>query len=228
MTRWLISFGQLFELLRPAAYALAALVSAGVLADALRRRLHPVAAAAWTLAALALPAVTLPLYLLARLFSKRAAPAPPPSRPRAFALASAYALAALGLGAIYFVRDHRSADAHLARAADARLHNRRERAVEEYRAALRLEDDPHTRKLLGLELLSVARHAEALAELRASLAGGEPDELLQHHIAVALDALGRRAEADASYGAFAASALCRQTPPDARCAHAKTRSGLRP
>ncbi|HKP72086.1 MAG TPA: hypothetical protein VJT82_04055, partial [Pyrinomonadaceae bacterium] len=63
-----------------------------------------------------------------------------------------YALALLSLGAIYFYRDYRSLDAHLARAANARLVGQRSTTIREYRAALRLAPDAHTQKLLAVEL----------------------------------------------------------------------------
>ena len=66
---WQISAGYLSELLLPAAFALAAVLSALVLADA-RRRLRPGASLLWTLLALALPHVAVPLYLAERILSR--------------------------------------------------------------------------------------------------------------------------------------------------------------
>ena len=252
---WQISAGYLSELLLPAAFALSIILSTLVLADA-RRRFSTAAAFAWTLFALALPHVTLPLYLVARAVSPRTAtrsanreqaappaaagpaesPAmtggagPPPvgrrPAPR-LALPLAYAAALLALAALYFYFDHRSADAHFARAASAKLLNRTDAVVREYRAALAVADDAHTRKLLGLELSGAGRWEEALAELRAAERGGDPDDALAFHLAAALAALDRPAEAADEYRRFTQSGACAQTPPDRRCEDARAHlSGL--
>lgn len=68
---WQISAGELFELLRPIAWTLSALLSACVLADAQHRQ-HPFyACIAWTLATLFFPFIVLPVYLIVR-FAQRA------------------------------------------------------------------------------------------------------------------------------------------------------------
>jgi hypothetical protein len=126
-------------------------------------------------------------------------------------------------GAIYFYRDYRSFDAHLARAARAKLYGRQDNVISEYRAALRVRDDAHTRKLLGVELLEAGRAGEALAEFQAAVAGGEPDERLAFRLASALDALQRRAEAAEAYRRFSRSPLCAQSPPDTLCGQASAR-----
>jgi tetratricopeptide (TPR) repeat protein len=136
---------------------------------------------------------------------------------RRFALPSLYAAALLGCGALYFYADYRSTDARLARARQARIDGRHEGALEEYRAALRQADDPHVRKILGLELSKAGRWEEALGELRAAERGGEPDDALPFHVATALAALDRPAEARDEYRKFLQSRLCAQAPPDSRC-----------
>lgn len=275
-----ISFGQLFDLLRPALYAFAVVCSTWVLADTRRRRLRRHACAGWTLATLVLPLTTLPLYLAARLWRRPPAracatepeppgstsePAAPPAacdtgaaaamnlsnvdgseptgaattdrtaaddepttlkaRLRALWLRHAPVLVYLSvlttLGALYFVHDYRSLDAHLARASNAKLNARHERAAAEYRAALRLRSDPHTRKLLGLELAALHQWPEALVELRAAEQTGEPDAALPFHLAAVLDALDRKAEAQTEYQRFLAGELCTSPHPDARCQAAR-------
>ncbi|MDQ3754256.1 MAG: hypothetical protein M3371_05940, partial [Acidobacteriota bacterium] len=141
-----------------------------------------------------------------------------------YILALLYLLVLITLGALYFYRDYRTFDAHLARAADAKLHNKRARAIDEYRSALRLKDDPHTHKLLGLELAAEENYAEALAELRAAEQGGEPDALLPYQLATTLDALGRTDEAVAAYRKFLQSELCAQPLPDLRCVESRLRA----
>jgi tetratricopeptide (TPR) repeat protein len=144
-------------------------------------------------------------------------------RRRKLALPLLYALALLSIGALYFYRDYHSFDAHLARAANARLLNQRAAAIREYRAALRLSDDAHTHKLLAVQLAEDGQPAAALNELRAAERGGEPDALLPYLIAHALDALGRPAEADIEYQKFTQSSLCAPPSLDARCAEASAR-----
>lgn len=274
MGRLQISVGDLSELLRPALFALAALASALVLADA-RRRFNSYAAAAWALLALAFPVVVLPLYLAARMFKRRAdastktpdntpastddqstdtptasdveaasatpedgqtadlsSTSPPAlARVRAgfasalkrWALPLAYLAAVLLAGGLYFYLDYASFDAHFARARQAKLYNQPERTVRELRAALRVREDAHTRKLLGTELAEAGRWEEALAEYRAAARGGEPDDRLAYREAFALETLNRPAEAADAYQRFLQTPLC--APPDAAplCADARAR-----
>jgi len=144
---------------------------------------------------------------------------------RGLALPVAYAAALLMLGGVYYALDRRDFDAHFARAKRARLRGDAARAAAEYRAALRLREDAHTRKLLGLELLRDGRAGEALEEIRAAARGAEPDDSLPFHEARALDALARREEAAESYRRFAAGPACAREPADPRCAAARERTG---
>ncbi|HEV2802908.1 MAG TPA: hypothetical protein VGW12_20755 [Pyrinomonadaceae bacterium] len=140
-----------------------------------------------------------------------------------YALPLAYACAMLSAGAVYFYRDYRSFDAHLARAANARLLNRRDAAIREYRAALRLTDDPHTHKLLAVQLAEAGQTEAALSEFRAAERGGEPDELLSFRIASALDTLGRNVEAEDEFRKFLQGSLCTRDPHAAHCEGAAAR-----
>ncbi len=146
-----------------------------------------------------------------------------PFRFKRYAPPLLYAFALLSAGAIYFYRDYYSFDAHLARAANARLRSRRDATIREYRAALRLVDDAHTHKLLAVQLAEDGQTEAALAELRAAERGGEPDETLILRIASTLDALGRPAEAVNEYRKFLQSSSCARPSPDARCAEAAAR-----
>lgn len=297
-TGWQISLGDLSELLYPALFALAALLSASVLYDARRTRQPPFRVAAWTLLSLLFPLVVLPLYISVRLISRRVpqtmhessadeartdettdtsdrAPQTATQQDkelrasedeprdvatedeqeglsanvderedlsanaggetaglssklahvaREFAVPAAYVALVLLCGALFFYLDYRSPDAHLARAERAKLYVERAHAIEEYRAALRLSDDAHTHKLLGLELAADGRDAEALEEFRAAQRGGEPDERLDFYVADALDALGRSDEAAATYRLFRDSRACLQPIPDERCETARRRA----
>lgn len=250
------------ETLRPAFYVLSVAASAWVLASARRHGgFRPFAVWAWTLSAFIFPAIVLPLYLVARMYTPRAdtsstdlqpndedaeesaqtsdessdetsvsadsgeqeeTPARKAKRSR-FVVPLLYAGALLFIGAFSFYQDYRSFDAHLARGAQAKLYGQRERTMAEYRAALGVREDAHTRKLLGLELLEAGRAEEALAELRAAEASGETDETLSYHVGSALEALGRGGEAVTSYTKFLRSGLCARTPPSASCEAARAR-----
>lgn len=148
----------------------------------------------------------------------------------ALALPLIYALALLSFGALRFYRDYQSFDAHLSRAASARLLNQRAAAIREYRAALRLSDDAHTHKLLAVQLAEDGQTEAALTELRAAerAGGSDDDALLPYRIAHTLDALGRPVEADLEYQKFTQGSLCAPPSPDARCAEASARVRQRP
>ncbi len=135
-----------------------------------------------------------------------------------------YALVALSLGAAYFYHDYRSFDAHLARAARSQLVGPPATTIRLYREALRLSDDAHTHKLLALELAADHQPEAALTEFRAAERLGEPDALLPYHIAHALEALGRPAEATTGFRKFAGSDWCARPQPDPRCAEAQNRA----
>lgn len=159
---------------------------------------------------------------------KQAAPQPTPIiraslRLKRYAPSILYAFALLLAGAIYSYHDYYSFDAHLARAANALLLNQRTDAIREYRAALCLADDAHTRKLLGIQLAEDGQTEAALAEFRAAERGGEPDELLPYRVASALDTLGRAAEAADEYRKFLRSSLCAPPSPETRCTEAAAR-----
>jgi len=260
--RWQISAGQISEWLPPLLFAAAVLVSAWVLSDARRRRFSLLTVAAWTFATLISPPIILPLYLLARILTRKpdatdevATSTPPadtevddsttpapisddtgkqgddqpteeirtPLWRKKYALPLLYTFALLSIGAIYFYRDYHTFDAHLARAANARLLGQRAAAIRAYRAALRLSADAHTRKLLGIQLAEDGQLEAALSEFRAAERAGEPDELLAYRIARALDALDRPAEARLEYQKFLQGNLCVRPSPDARCEETRRR-----
>lgn len=152
--------------------------------------------------------------------------APPRSRSR-FALPLTYAVTALLLGALYFYLDYTSFEARFARARQAELYNQRERAAREYRAALAVRDDAHTRKLLGMELARAERWEEALAEFRAARMKGEPDDKLLFHEAHAMDKLNRPTEATETFRRFLQSQSCAPPDPDPLCKDTQARLNSR-
>lgn len=243
--RWQISAGEFFEWLRPLAFVLAALLSTWVLASARRYRFAPHAVAAWTLGTFLLPLIFFPPYLIAHARAQRqrnrpvnepeiagtdnaqnaelSTPELDKPLPWRFRLPLLYAIVVLSLGTLFFYRDYRSVDAHLARANQARIMSQRDRTIRELRAALRLEDNPHTHNLLAVELLAAGQLEEALVELQAAERGGEPDAVLPFRIASTLDALNRPAEALPAYQRFLQSYMCQEPLPDRSCETAQAR-----
>ena len=223
-SEWQISAGELFELMRPAAWALSALISAFVFASARARGFRAYAVVAWTLGTLLFPFIIVPLYLIARSRGREKSSKTIAASPAWNIIwPILYLVAVLSVIALFFYKDYRSLDAHLWRANNAKLRGPQEKAIAEYRAALSLEDHPHTRKLLAIELAAAGRAAEALTEFRAAELGGEPDERLPYYMATTLDALRREREAALEYKRFMDGPLCTQALPDANCATARAR-----
>jgi len=239
---WQISAGEFFDLLRPAALVFSALISTWVLASARRRGFRSYVAVAWALGTFFLPFVVLPLYLIARNSAKRRARSIYPENPETsqpaessarpvklrFVAPVVYGVLLLSLIGLYLYRDRHSVDAHLARAAQAKVMGQREKTIREYRAALALEDNPHTHKLLGIELADAGQWSEALSEFRAAERGGEPDESLPFRLGQALDATGQSSEAAIEYSRFLNRHPCTQSLPDKRCAEARRRTMAAP
>jgi tetratricopeptide (TPR) repeat protein len=243
------SAGEAFELLRPAAFLLAALLSTWVLASTRRRGFSTLMICLWTVGTLIAGPVIFPLYVIYLLFAGgRQNPGPQDSmgeiekaatqsatssasdesqRPMKmrWALPFLYLLIVIAAESLIYYRDRHSVDAYLARANTARLMSTPDKAIAEYRAALRLEDDPHTHNLLGIDLAATKRWDEALKEFRAAQTGGEPDPMLSFRLGNALSALGRNAEAETEYRRFLMSQPCEQSQPDARCDVARKRVG---
>lgn len=257
--RWQISAGELFELTRPAAFVLSALLSSWVLASARRRGFTLYLVAAFTLGTLFYPLIVLPVYLIVRAARRRQErdaqqakqskeddeddePSAGPTdesaseqmqgeearqaQPHLRLIAPlVYLLFVLSIGALFYYRDAQSIDAHLARANRTRLLGQRDKTIKEYRAALKLEENAHTRNLLGIELAAAGRLEEALNEFRAAEGAGEPDDELPYRIAATLDALKRHTEAVPEYRKFLNTRRCTDSYPNPQCAAARVRIG---
>jgi tetratricopeptide (TPR) repeat protein len=221
-----VSAGQLFELMLPLSFALTALLSTWVLMSARRHLFGAATVTLWTLGTLFFPLIILPLYLVARSFRRRdenEERAPSQALPWRRTLPLLYLATLLSLYALYFYIDSRGAEAHLMRANQARVRGQREQVIEEYRAALRVEDDAHTHNLLAKEYSAAMRYDEALREFRTAERMGEIDEELSFNIAVSLDLLNHSAEAVPEYERFLNDSLCREMPYDVRCVAARQR-----
>lgn len=161
--------GELFELIRPGVILISILLSAWVLASA-RKRFGILIAFAWAVGTLFLPLVVLPIYLTVILLWQR----PVRTRRLRFVLPIAYAACLLaGLG-IFLNHERDTPDNCFARATQAKLREDHAAAIREYRCALAIENDPHTHKLLALELVRTGQLDEAAAEFRLAQQGGEP------------------------------------------------------
>ena len=152
----------------PAAFAFSALLSTWVLVSA-RRRFQLLYAFGFAIGTLFLPLIVFPIYLITMLWWKKTGP---PTRWR-YALPLLYAAVSLSAIGIYFYLDSRSVDAHLARATRAKLVEDPNTAINEYRKALAIEDDPHTHKLLAIELANAGHVEEAISEFRIAEQRGE-------------------------------------------------------
>ncbi len=229
-----ISAGESFDLIRPAVLVLSALVSIWVVVSA-RKRFTLYLATAWALGTLVFPLIVFPLYLIARFVRKRRVPASDSEDARLDASASrstlkwriaaplTYAAVILSAIGVYLYRDHQSVDAHLARAAQARVSGDRGRTIAEYRAALKNDNNPHTHKLLAIELADAGYFTEGLSEFYLAEQGGEPDSLISFRVAKLLDSLQQASRARLEYQRFLQSTVCTQALPDNRCDAARQR-----
>jgi hypothetical protein len=157
--------GELFDLIRPIVLLISALVSTWVLASA-RKRFPVYVAFGWAVGTLFLPLVVFPLYLGVVLLWR------PRVRERRWRvlLPLAYGAIVIAVIGVYFYVDRQSVDAHLARAAEAKLIDDHASAIREYRRALALEENAHTRKLLAEELMLAGQLTEAKVEFEKVLA----------------------------------------------------------
>jgi hypothetical protein len=217
-----MSAGEFFDLIRPVFLIVSALISTFVFASALRLGFRIISASIWALTTFFLPLVVFPLFILVRLTNvKSASGRKSQSATRfvseRFLLPFFYGLAIFVLIAIAQYREYNAIDAYLARAQQAKLRNNRSLSIREYRAALALEDNAHTHKLLAQELSDNGNLQGALAEFRLAEQGGEEDETLPFTIAKLLDSLNQPNQAIVEYKRFLYGGGCQKLPLDSRC-----------
>jgi tetratricopeptide (TPR) repeat protein len=219
-----MSAGEFFDLVRPVFLVVSAFLSTWILFNARRNgfRLH--SSLAWALASLFFPLVVFPLYLFVRI-NRHTQVNDDAARtlPARFLLPALYLFFVLTILAAAQYRERRNVDTYLARATQARVAGNTAKAVEQYRKALQLEDNPHTRKLLGIQLNDAGDLNGALSEFRLAEKGGEPDPTLPFRIAALLDLLNRQSEALAEYQRFLQSESCTKQPIEDRCATSRQR-----
>jgi len=135
----------------------------------------------------------------------------------------AYATVVLTVIGVYLYVDHQSVDAHLARAAQAKLKGEVGKSILEYRRALLDDDNPHTHKLLALELTDSGNWTEALWEFRIAEDGGEPDDSIPFRIGILLDILNLEGQARLEYERYLVTRACTDPVPDGRCVIARAK-----
>lgn len=213
-----MSAGELFELIMPAAFAASAILSTFVLASA-RKRFSFLNALVIALATLFLPLIVFPLYLATMFWRKAIGP---PRRWR-YTLPLLYAAILLsGIGAFYYF-DSRSVDAYLARAERAKLVDDYATAIREYQGALVQEENPHTRKLLAIQLMQAGQLTEAVSEFRLAQQGGEPDDAIHYYLGKLLERLNQPEQAKLEFQSFLVTNTCMQL--EKRCEEARNRIG---
>jgi tetratricopeptide (TPR) repeat protein len=215
MFRINVSGGELFELIRPTALVLSALLSTWVLVSALKR-FALLTSILWAIATFFLPLIVGPLYLTVIIFRSRRNSILR-SRSRRWLFSLAFGLLLLISIGVYLVRDKRSVDEYLARASQAKVNNDRARAIREYRTALSIENDAHIHKLLAIELAAAGMLQEAVDEFRLAQSGGEPDDSISYRLGELLEKMNRPVEAAKEYRNFVASEMCNRNERDSRC-----------
>jgi tetratricopeptide (TPR) repeat protein len=226
-----ISAAEFFELIRPAVLVVSAVISTLVFASA-RKRFPLYLSFFWALGILVFPLIVLPLYFVSLLLRRRQAEAiadyghsrQSPSRVKSlFALPLLYGVIVLSAIGVYFYRDSRTVDAHLARAVQARLYENRAKTISEYQKALALEDNPHTHKLLAIEFADNGNLTEASSEFRLAELGGEPDDSIYFRFGQVLEKSNRQEEARSEFEKFLKTKSCAQDPDDPRCSEVRAR-----
>jgi len=229
--RFNISAGEFFDLIRPAVLVISAVISIWVLASA-RKRFPFYLSLLWALGIVTLPLIVLPLYFVSLLLKRPRVEAIEHerySRSSAshvkwrFAVPALYGFIVLFSIGIYLYRDNETVDAHLARAAQARLYENRTKTINEYKKALALEDNPHTHKLLAIELAAAGNWTEAGSEFRLAELGGEPDDSIHFRLGLVLEQSNHGSEAQSEFEKFLKTASCREEPADDRCGVARAR-----
>jgi tetratricopeptide (TPR) repeat protein len=212
-----MSAGELFDFISPAVVVISAFLSTWLLVSA-RKRFPLYVALPLAIAAFFLPFVILPLYLATLLLWRKEKVTGIKWR---LPLPLLFLTTILTVVGIYTYVDERSVDAHLSRASLAKVHSEPNKAIKEYREALRLEDNPHTRKLLAQTLDESGYFMEAITEFRRAERGGENDDAIHFRLALLLEKIDHQGEALMEFKEFVNSETCLQI--DYRCEAARQR-----
>ena len=218
--RFNTSAGEFFEFIRPASIILSGLLSTWILASA-RRRYPSYLAFLWAITTFFFPLIVIPIYWVVLLARRSRIPLEK-IRWR-FLLPLLYATLILGGSTIYLYRQNTNVDAHLFKASQAKVNGDTPKAIAEYRNALALEENAHTRKLLAMEYYKSTDLEDALREFQRAESGGEPDDSLHFLIGSIQEELNLYAEARTEYKLFLETASCQKVPVDVRCDVARIR-----
>ena len=212
-----MSAGELFDLIRPVVTIISAFVATWVLASA-RRRFPIYIALVVAVGTFFFPLIVFPLYLAVLLLWWRSKSESVRWR---FAIPLAFLAVTLGTIAIYKYIDDRRVDSYLSRATMAKLVHDEAGAIREYRRALEIEDDPHTRKLLANTLEEAGLFGEAVIEFRKAEQKGEPDDSIPFRLAQLLERSNQKRESIMEFKRFLDSKTCKEI--DYRCEAARQR-----
>ena len=212
-----MSAGELFDLLRPVVVVVSALLATWLLISA-RRRFPSYQALVLAITSFFLPFILVPLYLAWLLVWQRPATRAVKWRVTLPLLFLALILSTAGL---YTYVDEHTVDAHLASALQAKVNLNPMKAIAEYREALKLEDNPHTHKLLAETLDDTGLLTEAITEFKTAEQGGEPDDSIHLRLGYLLERIDHPGEAVLEYKKFVESKSCEQPSPP--CESAKQR-----
>jgi tetratricopeptide (TPR) repeat protein len=212
-----MSAGELFDFIRPAVVVISAFLSTWLLVSA-RKRFPLYLALPLAIAAFFLPFVILPLYFASLIIWPRTKVSDIKWR---LILPLLFLTTILTVFSVYTYIDERTVDAHLSRASMAKVHSEPIKAIKEYREALRLEDDPHTRKLLAQTLDESGFFMEAITEFRRAEREGEDDDTIHFRLAILLEKIDHKGEALLEFKQFVVSKTCSQI--DYRCEAARQR-----
>ena len=212
-----MSAGELFDLIYPTVVVISAVISTWVLTSA-RKRFPLYISLFLAAVTFFLPLIVVPLYLILLFFSY-----PKHTRPirGRFIVPCIYLGVILTSFAVYRYLDEQSVDAHLSRASFAKLHSDPLTAIQEFREALKLEDNAHTHKLLAATLEECGYVTEAITEYRTAELGGERDDAINYHLAILLERINHKGESILEFKKFVESETCLQI--DSRCESARQR-----
>jgi len=211
-----MSASELFDLVRPVVVVASALLSTWILFSS-RRRFPFYQALLWAITTYLFPLIVVPLYWVVLLWKPQVY-----SRVKhRFIIPLTYLVLILTIAAGYKYFDDRSVDAFLARAANAKVKTDPMSAIREYREALKIEDTPHTRKLLAVTLEEAGLYAEAITDYRAAEAGGEPDDSIHYRLGLLLERSNQHEQSLSEFERFVSSGTCLHV--DDRCEDARQR-----
>jgi Flp pilus assembly protein TadD len=93
--------------------------------------------------------------------------------------------------------------------------------IREYNRALALENNPHTHKLLALELMQAGYLGDAISEFRLAEQGGEPDDSIHYYLGILLERIDQNGQARLEFEKLLLTQTCQTADP--LCESARSR-----